>query len=109
MGHLARSPRRALVIDRMEELLRIAENLGARRVALCGSVARGSDRAARYGQVRVTNDSLLAVADAYFNLLRARRRLAALGGRTWNVPALAGGLALVRNGVEMACYDLKAP
>lgn len=27
----------------MEELLRIAENLGARRVALCGSVARGSD------------------------------------------------------------------
>jgi hypothetical protein len=34
--------------------------------------------AARFGQVRVTNDTLLAVADAYFNLLRARRRLAAL-------------------------------
>jgi len=32
--------------------------------------------ASRFGQVRVTNNTLLAVADAYFEVLRARRRLA---------------------------------
>lgn len=40
----------------------------ARRLAL----------AARIGEVRVTNDSLLRVAEAYFEVLRARRRLARL-------------------------------
>ena len=33
---------------------------------------------ARFGQLRVTNDTLQRVADAYFDLLRARRRLAQL-------------------------------
>ncbi|MCA1629125.1 MAG: PQQ-like beta-propeller repeat protein [Acidobacteria bacterium] len=33
-------------------------------------------------------------------------RFQAVSGKTWNVPALAGGRLLVRNGSEMACYNL---
>lgn len=40
--------------------------------------ARRLYQAAQSGQVRVTNDTLLRVADAYFEVLRARRRLARL-------------------------------
>jgi outer membrane protein assembly factor BamB len=32
----------------------------------------------------------------------------ALNAKTWNVPALAGGLLLIRNSDEMVCYDLKS-
>ena len=39
---------------------------------------------------------------------RELTRLQALKGRTWNLPALAGGRAFVRNHLEMACYDLRA-
>ena len=35
-------------------------------------------------------------------------RVSALKGRTWNVPALAGGRLLVRNQTQMACYNLAA-
>jgi outer membrane protein assembly factor BamB len=34
--------------------------------------------------------------------------VAALEGRTWNYPALADGRLLVRNGAEMACYNIAA-
>lgn len=33
-------------------------------------------------------------------------RFQAVSGKTWNVPAIAGGRLLVRNGSEMACYNL---
>jgi outer membrane protein assembly factor BamB len=33
-------------------------------------------------------------------------RFQAVSGKTWNVPAIAGGRLLVRNGTEMACYNL---
>jgi len=32
----------------------------------------------------------------------------ALNAKTWNVPALADGLLLIRNSDEMVCYDLKS-
>ncbi|MFL6231491.1 MAG: PQQ-binding-like beta-propeller repeat protein [Pyrinomonadaceae bacterium] len=33
-------------------------------------------------------------------------RIQAVSGKTWNVPAIANGRLLVRNGSEMACYNL---
>lgn len=33
-------------------------------------------------------------------------KFSALEGKTWNVPALAGGLLLVRNTTDMACYRI---
>jgi outer membrane protein assembly factor BamB len=69
-----------------------------------------------HGQVLLTNgqllitseDGALALVPATPAGYRELTRLQAISGRTWNLPALAGGLALVRNHLEMACYDLKA-
>jgi outer membrane protein assembly factor BamB len=36
-------------------------------------------------------------------------RLQALNGKTWNHPVIAHGRLFVRNGEEMACYDVKGP
>jgi outer membrane protein assembly factor BamB len=33
-------------------------------------------------------------------------KFSALEGKTWNVPALANGLLLVRNTTDMACYRI---
>jgi outer membrane protein assembly factor BamB len=33
-------------------------------------------------------------------------RIQAVSGKTWNVPALANGRLLIRNGTEMTCYNL---
>ncbi|MDB6038840.1 MAG: WD40-like repeat-like protein [Verrucomicrobiales bacterium] len=35
-------------------------------------------------------------------------RFRALPGKTWNHPAISSGYLLIRNAVEMVCYDLKA-
>ena len=36
-----------------------------------------------------------------------RCRFPAIRGKTWNQPAAAAGFLLVRNAVEMACFDLR--
>jgi hypothetical protein len=34
-------------------------------------------------------------------------RFQAIEGKTWNVPAISGGLLLVRDHTEMACFRLR--
>ena len=70
-----------------------------------------------HGQMLLTNGQLvitseegaLALVKATPDGYQELTRLQAVEGRTWNLPALSGGLALVRNHLEAACYDLRAP
>jgi outer membrane protein assembly factor BamB len=50
--------------------------------------------------------ALVAAAPDRFHELA---RFPAIEGRTWNHPALAGDIVLVRNGEEMAAFRLPAP
>jgi outer membrane protein assembly factor BamB len=67
-----------------------------------------------YGQVLLASNHLIVTTDAGdIVLVKADpsayaevARFNALSGKTWNVPALAGGRLLVRNGNEMAAYNL---
>ncbi len=70
-----------------------------------------------YGQLLLASGHLVVqCADGSLALLKATpeswqevARFPALHGKTWNVPAISGGRLLVRNGAEMACYDLSPP
>ncbi|MDQ1557606.1 MAG: outer membrane protein assembly factor BamB [Pyrinomonadaceae bacterium] len=67
-----------------------------------------------YGQVLLASNHLIVTTDAgEIVLVKADpsgyaevAKFAALSGKSWNVPALANGRLLVRNGSEMAAYNL---
>jgi len=67
-----------------------------------------------HGQLILVEDKLLIQAENGEVVLvaadpaahRELARLPALSGKTWNPPALAGRLLLVRNNREAACYEL---
>ena len=67
-----------------------------------------------YGQVILANGHLIVTTEGgELALVRADpsgfnevAKFAALEGKTWNVPAIAGGKLLIRNGNQMACFDL---
>ncbi len=68
-----------------------------------------------YGQLLLAGDRLIVITDTGDLVLVAatpdqHRELArspAITGKTWNVPALAGGVLLVRNARQMAAFDLR--
>jgi outer membrane protein assembly factor BamB len=68
-----------------------------------------------YGQVLLAGNNLIVLTeDGDLALVRAVperheeiTRFHVLDGKTWNVPALAGGYLLVRNLAEMAAFDLR--
>jgi outer membrane protein assembly factor BamB len=70
-----------------------------------------------YGQVMLASGHLIVLTeDGDLALVRATperhdeiARLSVLEGRTWNHPAMAGGILLVRNINEMAAFDLRVP
>jgi outer membrane protein assembly factor BamB len=67
-----------------------------------------------YGQMLLASNHLIVTTDTgEIALVKADpagyaevAKFAALTGKTWNVPALANGRLLVRNGNEMAAYNL---
>jgi outer membrane protein assembly factor BamB len=67
-----------------------------------------------YGQILLVQRHLIVLTeDGEVALVRANpdshqelARFRAMHGRTWNHPALAEGLLIVRNEQEMVCYDL---
>jgi outer membrane protein assembly factor BamB len=69
-----------------------------------------------YGQVLLAGNNLIVLTeDGDLALVRAApdrhqelTRFPVLEGKTWNVPAIAGGYLLVRNLAEMAAFDLRA-
>lgn len=75
-------------------------------------------KAGRYGhgQLLQTRKHLLVVGESgELALIEPRRekyvelaRISALSGQTWNNPALAGNVLLLRNDREAACYELGA-
>ena len=48
----------------------------------------------------------IVLADANPSAFREMGKLEALSSKTWNTPALAGDLLLVRNDQEAVCYRL---
>jgi outer membrane protein assembly factor BamB len=70
-----------------------------------------------HGQVMLASGHLIVVTETGdLALVRATAerhdesaRFPALTGRTWNHPAIADGILLVRNTREMAAYDLRLP
>lgn len=68
-----------------------------------------------YGQVLLASGHLIILCgDGDLALVKATperhteiARVPAIKGKTWNHPALAGGRLLVRNAIEMACFDLR--
>ena len=68
-----------------------------------------------YGQVMLASGHLVVVTETgELALVRATperhtelARFAVLEGRTWNHPAIADGILLIRNGSEMAAFDLR--
>ena len=57
--------------------------------------------------VIITEDGELVLVAATPEKLREVARVPALDGDTWNVPAFAEGILLVRNTKEMAAFDLR--
>ena len=70
-----------------------------------------------YGQVLLANGHLIVLTeDGDLALVRATperhqelARFNVLSGKTWNHPAMADGYLWVRNGSEMAAFDLRTP
>ncbi len=70
-----------------------------------------------YGQLILASGHLVVLSgDGELVLVKADPerhqelgRFRAIVGKTWNHPAIAGGLLLVRNAVEMACFELGMP
>jgi outer membrane protein assembly factor BamB len=68
-----------------------------------------------YGQILLADNNLIVLTeDGDLALVRAApdghhelTRFPVLEGKTWNVPAIAGGYLLVRNLAEMAAFDLR--
>jgi outer membrane protein assembly factor BamB len=70
-----------------------------------------------YGQLLLASGHLvvlsgegeLALVRANPEKLEEAARFQAIRGKTWNHPAIADGKVLVRNAVEMACFEIEAP
>ena len=58
--------------------------------------------------VVITEDGELVLVAPSPEKLQELARVPALDGETWNVPAFADGILLVRNTEEMAAFDLRA-
>jgi outer membrane protein assembly factor BamB len=84
-------------------------------VCLDAETGKRKWRGPRYGHGQLLAGDLLlilgeagelALVEATPEEYRELGQIAALEGKTWNCPALAGGRAYLRNHREMACYDL---
>ena len=81
--------------------------------ASCAGKAAGT----AYGQLLLAGDHLVVLTErGELALVRATpdthdevARFSAIDGKTWNVPAIANGVLLVRNAREMAGFDLRVP
>jgi outer membrane protein assembly factor BamB len=70
-----------------------------------------------YGQVLLASGHLIVLTESgELALVRATPerhqelvRFPVLDGKTWNHPAMSDGILLVRNGAEMAAFDLRPP
>jgi len=70
-----------------------------------------------YGQLLLADGYLIVqCADGFLALVKATpdaltevARFPALKGKSWNTPAIGGGRLLLRNGAEMACYEISPP
>jgi outer membrane protein assembly factor BamB len=56
----------------------------------------------------LSGEGQLALVKANPDKFEELARFQAIEGKTWNHPAMFNGKILVRNAVQMACFDLRA-
>jgi outer membrane protein assembly factor BamB len=89
-----------------EDILTCVDAVTGERRWKDGRYGHGQSLLASGHLIILTSEGELALVRATPQAHEELARFPAITGKTWNYPAIAGGRLLVRNAVEMACFEI---